>query len=216
MKFGGSARTKHTYSDAPGGRKRGPRGGNRYYVLPDNSEIPKEFIRLCPWEMEYLFTVARRARKGVLETGRYNGGSLFVMACATEGSVPIFSIDNKPQNDAQLRELLASHVPDAKVDLIVGDSHKATYPQIREVDALFIDGDHTYDGCMNDILNWYGSLAPNGHLLFHDAHLGVHGVQDAIIDFMQDHPELQIIKSPFIGADHWHYPAGSIAHFIKR
>jgi hypothetical protein len=41
-------------------------------------------------------------------------------------------------------------------------------------------------------------------------------VQDAIADFMIDHPELQVILSPYIGAHHWLYPAGSMAHLIKR
>jgi predicted O-methyltransferase YrrM len=215
-KFGGSARTKHILAANAEGAMAGPRGGKRLFVLPEQSKIPKEFIRLCPWEMEYLFTVARRARKGVLETGRYNGGSLFVMACATRSEVPLYSVDIAPQNDELLRELLALHIPAAKVDLIVGDSQKTTYPQVGEIDVLFIDGDHSYEGCWNDTVNWYHKLAVNGHLLFHDSYLGSYGVQDAIMDFMQDHPELAIVQSPFIGADHWHYPAGSIAHLIKR
>lgn len=212
-RFSGSSRTKHILSGEP---RDDQLGGKRPFTLPQTSEIPKEFIRLCPWEMEYLFTVARRARRGILETGRFNGGSLFVMACAAPAGVPIHSIDLAPRNDTLLRELLAKHVPEAKIDLIVGDSQKTTYPQIGEVDVLFIDGDHTYDGCMNDIVNWYGKLAVNGHLLFHDSYLGIYGVQDAVIDFMRDHPELEIVQSPFIGAEHWFYPAGSIAHLIKR
>jgi hypothetical protein len=69
---------------------------------------------------------------------------------------------------------------------------------------------------MNDIVNWYDNLVPNGHLILHDAYLGNWGVQDAIVDFMDRHPELQVIQSPFIGPHHWQYPAGSIAHLIKR
>jgi Methyltransferase domain len=84
------------------------------------------------------------------------------------------------------------------------------------VDLLFIDGDHSYEGYLSDILNWYHRLIVNGHMIFHDSYLGSYGVQDAIIDFMQSHPEIETITSPFIGAAHWHYPAGSMAHFIKR
>ena len=65
-------------------------------------------------------------------------------------------------------------------------------------------------------MNWYEHLAPGGHLLFHDAYLGRHGVQDAAADFMDRHPELQVIQSPYIGARYWQYPAGSLAHFIRR
>ncbi len=39
----------------------------------------------------------------------------------------------------------------------------------------------------------------NGHLILHDSYLGDWGVQDAIADFMDMHPELQVIQSPFMG-----------------
>lgn len=205
-KFGGSARTKNI----------GPAERNlRAHTLPEQSGLPTEFIRLDPWEMEYLFVVARRARRGIIETGRYNGGSCFLMACAAP-DVPIYSIDLAPKDDDLLRQKFAEHGVGAKVDLIVGDSQNRKYPQIGEVDVLFIDGDHSYVGCMNDMRNWYSHLAVNGHLVLHDSYLGHWGVQDAIADFMDRHPELQIVQSPFIGPYYWHYPAGSMAHLIKR
>ena len=36
-------------------------------------------------------------------------------------------------------------------------------------------------------------VVPNGHLVFHDSYLGEWGVQDAIADFMDGHPELQVV-----------------------
>lgn len=189
----------------------------RIFSLPDAaSELPEEFIRLCPWEAEYVFAVTRRARHGIIEVGRFNGGSLFVMACATANSVPIHSIDLEPQNDGFLQDRLDTFLGPTQVDLIVGDSQHQKYPHVGQVDILFIDGDHTYEGCLADIENWYENLMDHGHLLFHDSYLGTHGVQDAILDFMQDHPELEIVQTPMIGATYWHSAVGSIAHFIKR
>ncbi len=215
-KFGGSARTKNIETLQPMFVPAGDVMRNlRRFSLSDQSGLPKEFIRLCPWEMEYLFTVARRARLGIIETGRFNGGSCFLMACAAP-TVPIYSIDFGPQNDGLLVSLFRQHGVGENVDLIVGDSQKTKYPQIGKVDILFIDGDHSYEGCMNDIVNWYDHLVPNGHLVLHDSYAGGEGVQDALIDFVHGHPELQVVQSPFIGAAYWHYPAGSIAHLIKR
>jgi predicted O-methyltransferase YrrM len=215
-KFGGSARTKNITQLLPPFVPRGATERNlRAFSVPEHSGLPKEFIRLDPWEMEYLFSVTRRARRGIIETGRFNGGSCFLMACAAP-DVPIYSIDYGPQNDDLLRQKFKEHGVGAKVDLIVGDSQRAKYPQIGDVDVLFVDGDHTYDGCMNDMVNWYDNLVVNGHLILHDAYLGEWGVQDAIADFMDMHPELQVIQSPFIGPYYWHYQAGSIAHLIKR
>jgi predicted O-methyltransferase YrrM len=216
VKFGGSARTKNIAPTPPPDVPPGAHARNlRPFSLPEHSGLPKEFIRLDPWEMEYLFAVARRAKRGIIETGRYNGGSCFLMACAAP-DVPIYSIDLAPKNDDLLRQKFKEHGVGAKVDLIVGDSQKQKYPQIGAVDVLFVDGDHGYDGCTNDMVNWYDKLVVNGHLILHDSYLGHWGVQDAIADFMDRHPELQVIQSPFIGRQYWHYPAGSMAHLIKR
>ena len=188
----------------------------RLWLAPERSAMPKEFIRLSPWEMEYLFMIARRARCGIVEIGRLNGGSTFVMACAASPDVRIYSIDIQPQDDGLLRRLFDDNGIGKNVELIVGDSQRGAYPQIGEIDLLFIDGDHTFEGCRRDLNNWYGRLVVNGHLLLHDVYMGRYGIQDAVADFMNDHPELQVIKSPFIGAHHWHYPAGSMAHLIRR
>lgn len=36
------------------------------------------------------------------------------------------------------------------------------------VDLVFVDGDHSYEGCAGDILEWSRNLKPNGLLLIHD------------------------------------------------
>jgi predicted O-methyltransferase YrrM len=212
-RFGASARTKNIAKSGSLTAYVGTNG--RPWVLPAQSELPREYIRLCPWEMEYLYAVARRTRRGIIETGRFNGGSCFLMSCAAPDT-PIHSIDIAPQNDDLLREYFQKCGVGKNVDLIVGDSQKTKYAQIGEVDLLFVDGDHSYEGCWNDTVNWYDNLVVNGHLIVHDSYLGQWGVQDALMDFLDRHPELQIVQSPYIGAYYWHYPAGSFAHFIKR
>ena len=102
------------------------------FSLPEHSGLPKEFIRLDPWEMEYLFSVTRRARRGIIETGRFNGGSCFLMACAAP-DVPITASTSRPQNDDLLRQMFTQHGVGSKVDLIVGNSQKQKYPQIGAV-----------------------------------------------------------------------------------
>lgn len=208
-KFGGSARTKNLEGGEPS-----ESWNKRAFALPEASGLPKEFIRLCPWEMEYVFAVVRRARKGILEIGRLNGGSTFLMACANP-ETPIFSIDIRPRDDALLQQFFKMHGVGQNVRLFVGDS---TEPRddVNGLDVIFIDGNHGYQGCLDDVTAWYPRLAENGHLLFHDSYLGRHGVQEAVADFLQLHPELDILVSPFMGASHWHNPTGSIAHLWKR
>ena len=207
QKYGGAARTKNI--DASGANP-----AKRRFHLPKDSALPKEFIRLCPWEIEYLYGAALLARQGILEVGRFNGGSTFLFASARP-DIPVFSIDLGPQDDDRLRALFGQEKVGGNVKLIVGDS-RTVHPDIGAFDLLFIDGDHTYEGCLADIKTWYPRLAPGGHVVFHDSYLGMHGVQDAIMDFLAEEPGLDILLSPLIGASYWHYPAGSIAHLWKR
>jgi len=214
-KFGGSGRTKNIQKPFLRGWWRSRKRGYRpTFRLPSQSLLPKEFIRLCPWEMEFLFLLSSRARAGILEIGRFNGGSSFLMSCAND-VVPIYSIDIAPKDDALLQTFFAANGVGKNVHLIIGDSQRGKFDAVKGFDLLFIDGDHSYDGCMRDIENWYGQLLPGGIMLFHDSYLGGEGVQDAVIDFVAKHPELETIASPYIGASYWRNPTGSMAAFRK-
>ena len=212
-RFGGSARTKHIRSprDGSAGDPQKP-----IVALPETSGLPKEFVRLCPWEIEFLFTVARRARTGILEIGRYNGGSTFVLSCANP-DVPIHSIDIAPQNDELLRQLFREHAVGANVSLIVGNSAER-HASVGPLDLLFIDGDHSYDACMADIRTWYDAVAPGGMLAFHDSYdTPEYGVQSAILDLLAEKGnDLTVIVSPLIGPAHWRHPHGSMACLQKK
>ena len=91
--------------------------------------------------------------------------------------------------------------------LIVADSRKVEPPS-HEIEVLFIDGDHSYEGAKADYERWRAFLRPGGHLLFHDAvDTGGYGnVYPGVARLMGE-----------IG-DVWsrQTDAGSIAHFVKR
>lgn len=220
-KFGGSYRQKYLKK-----RIKGPMDlfkfvtgklnshNMRDYSLPRRRSLPENFIRQEPWEGEYLYYLASRCREGIVETGRFQGGSTFLMACANL-SVPIYSIDIAPQNDAFLKEQFQKFSVGKNVELIVGDSQKTKYPQIKKFDMLFIDGDHSYQGCTNDLENWFGELSHGGHVVLHDCYAGC-DVKESVIDFINKHrDEVQVIISPYKNRQHWFYPEGSFAHFIK-
>ncbi len=183
------------------------------FVLPPESELPLKFIRLDPWEGEYLFMMGSLARKRIVEVGRFNGGSSFLLACANP-KAPIHSVDIAPQDDDRLRRCLANAGVGSNLELIVGDSQRDAYPEIHDVDLLFIDGDHSYEGCTRDLENWYPKLVPGGHVLLHDCYFGSE-VLDSVVDFTAQH-DVEVIRSPYQIASHWRSPPGSIAHFVKR
>jgi predicted O-methyltransferase YrrM len=210
-RFGGSLRTKNLNSPLEPIWKKTARN-LRSHWLPTKSELPPEFIRQDPWEAEYLYILAERAKVGIVETGRLNGGSVFLMTCANP-DVPIYSIDLSPQDDRTLRDMMTRLGVGSNVDLIVGDSQHVKYPQIKAFDLLFIDGDHSYEGCAADIENWYPDLAPGGHMVLHDSY-ATSPVMDACIDFIaRARPIVHV--SPYKHANHSTHPTGSLAHLQK-
>ena len=230
-KFGGSLRSKHVVPDresfynfkawAKRLLSRGPfspesRVANkRRFNLPETSALPRDYVRLDPWEAEYLFVLAARSRKGIVETGRFHGGSTFLIAYANRAA-KIHSIDIAPQNDDLLRQYFSAHGVGQNVNLIVGDSQNAKYPEIGAYDLLFIDGDHSYQGCTSDLENWYPQLSTGGHIVLHDCYYGsASDVQEAVVDFMGRHT-VEAVRTPYIQTAHWQHPCGSLAHFIKR
>jgi predicted O-methyltransferase YrrM len=210
-RFAGSYRTKHLNSPFDVVFKKTMRN-KRSYFLQSGTEIPREFMRMEPWEGEYLFMVAARAKHGIVEIGRYNGGSLFLMSCAND-QVAIHSVDIAPQNDDLLRGLLQKLEIGRNADIIVGDSQNGTFEHINPVDLLFVDGDHSYEGCTKDLVNWFPKVMAGGHILLHDCYHGS-PVLDSVIDFARDNP-VKFVNSPYIGREHWFVPTGSMVHLIR-
>lgn len=201
-----------SFHEAYGGSFRSKHLKGRGYTLPRKSRLPKEFIRLDPWEAQYLFMLAQLASRGIVEVGRFHGGSTFLLSCANR-QVPIWSIDVAPTDDDRLTKLFAENETGANVELISGDSHAGAFPQITEYDLLFIDGDHTRHGCLHDLENLTPGLASGGHLALHDCYAEFQ-VQQAVLDFTAG-SGLTTIRSPYVISSHWLTSFGSFAHFVK-
>jgi predicted O-methyltransferase YrrM len=215
--YGASFRTKHLASGrgvVDGARRvlHHRDREKRQYPLPKRSKLPAEFIRLDPWEGEYLFMLAQLAGRGIVEVGRFQGGSTFLLSCANR-SVPIWSIDLAPKDDDRLRRMFEENQTGDNVQLLIGDSHTESFSTIGEYDLLFIDGDHTRQGCLADLQNFVPRLAPGGHLAVHDCYAEFQ-VQQAVLDYVDRFP-LLAARSPYTINSHWQTSAGSIADFVK-
>lgn len=133
-------------------------------------------------ELEQLVDIVREhAPSTVLEIGTFRGGTLAAWCqCAADDALLIgvdmpgaefgggWAQGDEPRikgfaRERQRVELVAgdSHTPAVqwKVDDLLGD---------REVDFLFIDGDHTFDGVKADFENYESFVAPGGIIVFHD------------------------------------------------
>jgi predicted O-methyltransferase YrrM len=221
--YGGSFRTKHLVVVPPTARGRIGLAARfllgrldmtnkRAFSPSAESRLPADFIRLDPWEAEYLYLCAQRAHRGIVEIGRFDGGSTFLLACANR-NVPIWSIDLDPRDDERLRGFFAENGVGRNVELIVGDSHRGKFPEIGEYDLLFVDGDHSYRGAYADLEAFVPRLAGGGHLLLHDCY-AESTVQSAVLDFAEA-TDLEVIRPPDIPSSHWQTSYGSMAHFTK-
>jgi hypothetical protein len=55
------------------------------------------------------------------------------------------------------------------------------------INVLFIDGDHSYQGCKQDIETWYPFMKKEGVMLFHDCDESSPGVVQAVAEFVNTH-----------------------------
>ena len=118
------------------------------------------------------------------ELGTYNGNTAFFLLdnapWLTLHTVDIF--EQQPEHEDYHRETynfkekFPAFMEKAQKygdRLIVhkGWTHEvATEFKDESLDFVFIDADHTYEGCKRDILAWKSKVKPEGLLMGHDAH----------------------------------------------
>ncbi|MBL8200625.1 MAG: class I SAM-dependent methyltransferase [Chromatiales bacterium] len=134
------------------------------------------------WELRHFLERVRDQRpRVVVEIGTARGGMLFCFAQLAARDATLVSIDlpGAPNCGGQTeteREVFATFGPPTQaMHFIPADSHlESTRDELRRilagrpVDLLFIDGDHSYDGCMADFAMYREFVAPDGLIAFHD------------------------------------------------
>lgn len=63
---------------------------------------------------------------------------------------------------------------------------------------VYLDGDHSYDGVMSDLLNYYPKLVEGGVMAGHDYFSDAYGVKYAVRDFVNERFEIHIIEENHI------------------
>jgi hypothetical protein len=64
---------------------------------------------------------------------------------------------------------------------LIQDTSENVSKIINELDFIFIDGDHSYERCLEDLNLWYGKIKKGGIFSGHDYSLK--GVNKALLDF---------------------------------
>lgn len=115
--------------------------------------------------------------ESALEIGTFQGGTLWVWARALGDLRYIACIDKPVWNQMihrRRRELFPTFSEDVQIDLHFGDSHAdSTYEEVasaigEDVDFLFMDGDHSYEGVKQDFEMYRRVVGDTGIIAFHD------------------------------------------------
>ena len=122
-------------------------------------------------EAALLWKAVKATSGNILEIGRNLAGSTVLLAAASESGREIYSIDNRSHENSACKSYLGSPEQMNRVHLLVADS-RSPLPNIR-FGLLFIDGDHTFEGVLADVVAHWNSLqSVNGKpalAAFHDA-----------------------------------------------
>ncbi len=138
------------------------------------SQVRKEFLEL-------LIILNRIKPDSILEIGTESGGTLFLFSRIASENAHIISVDipSGPFGGGYHRWKIPLYksfaLPHQKIHLIRKDSHdRATFEKVKailggkDIDILFIDGDHTYEGVKKDFEMYSPLVKKDGIIALHD------------------------------------------------
>lgn len=146
---------------------------------------------LHPIEGRFLHWLAGRVPKHglALEVGSFKGKSTCFIASSLDPSARLACVDTwlcdaMPYDDPN--DVMSEFLKNVSGYVNTIETHRGRSVDVaarwaRPIDLLFIDGDHSYEGCSADLRSWLGFVKPGGWIAFHDS--GEEGVARAIAEF---------------------------------
>jgi hypothetical protein len=138
-------------------------------------ELP--FTHLNASDINSLERIVKRLPRGAVcvEIGSYLGASTIVIASNLGCTSKLYCVDTW-MNDAMsegprdtYREFLQNTaVLSERITAVRSTSAAAASEFSAEIDFLFLDGDHSYDGCKADVEAWLPKVKAGGIVAFHD------------------------------------------------
>lgn len=126
-------------------------------------------------EQSYLIDLAEKVPENgdILEIGGEFGMSASLFAAGSRKSVHVTTIDLFPDRpEGKLLDIHRANLQEAgllsKCSQIQGDSGNLGIKWEGQIDLLFIDGDHSYNGVKADIQAWIKFVPVGGIVAFHD------------------------------------------------
>lgn len=143
------------------------RFGGHGYLRVKTMQIREEILRLANM-------VANLAPRTIVEIGTHRGGTLFIWSHLASELVVSCDIKNMSRQEWFFTQFPPPSST-CQVKLLSGNSHDHEFShRLREtvgdrpVDFLFIDGDHTENGVLQDYMMYKDLVRPGGLIAFHD------------------------------------------------
>jgi predicted O-methyltransferase YrrM len=167
-------------------------------VISQHSEAEDQLLRKYADRAEVIVEigVAEGASAYALGSTVSTSGQIYLIDPYLPGRVPLFNATKL------IAHRLLKHCTCSEIIWIEQFSHEAIKNWDQSIDFLFIDGDHSYQGCLKDWQDWHSFVKPGGIVAFHDARVfpegwtapdwgSVHVVQTLFRN--QAHPDWKII-----------------------
>lgn len=135
--------------------------------------------------------VKNESPQSVLEIGTAKGGSFYIWSRYLENVTGLVSLDLPGGQfgggyDERMTELFREFAPSKEMQFVRKDSHQPdTYEKVADVtdgdiDFLFLDGDHTYEGVKQDFQMYRELVSDGGIIALHD--IAPHPDDRAVVD----------------------------------
>lgn len=123
----------------------------------------------------YLLTLKLKRPTVAVEIGSFLGASACFLALGLSRKGRLYCVDtwNNDAMDQPQRDTFDEFMQNARnfrkeIVPLRGTSADISKKFDLKIDFLFVDGDHSYDACLEDWLSWRRLLVPNAVVVFHD------------------------------------------------
>jgi predicted O-methyltransferase YrrM len=148
-------------------------------------------------DLLYVAGIAKlRGCRRMFEFGTYQGRTTYHLTFASENP-RVFSLNLPPDKDPSVASFLGSWFKGTDrerfITQILEDSRSFDpAPYERQMDLVFVDGDHSYEAVKNDSEKALRMLAPGGIILWHDFAAKTPGIVRYMKEFSQQRPVFRL------------------------
>lgn len=131
----------------------------------------------------------------IVEIGIQFGRSLTLSSLVgKEKHFDITAIDSWKEDcspDARAHVAQTKQTYNLQYEMITGRSDEVVRQYNKQIDALLVDGSHTYDGVYRDCELWIPKVKENGYILFHDYNrTSLPGIRKAVDQYVHANKNL--------------------------